>query len=71
MIVVSFLGLIVSLTGGLLLVFSRYTNGWAREEIVPVKVAMSTLIGLKGLYSRITVFSKCEALSDSSRQHTV
>lgn len=60
MIVVSFLGLIVSLTGGLLIVSSRCTNGWAREVMVSVKVAMSTLTGFEGLYSWITAFSKCE-----------
>lgn len=60
MIVVSFLGLIVSLTRGLLIGFSRCTNGWAREEMVSVEVAMSTLTGFEGLYSWITAFSKCE-----------
>lgn len=60
MIVVSFLGLTVSLTGRLLIVFSRCTNGWAREEMVSVKVAMLTVTGFEGLYSRITAFSKCE-----------
>lgn len=53
MIIVSFLGPIVSVVGVLLLVFSR-------KEMVSVKVAISTLTGLKGLYSRITAFSMCE-----------
>ncbi len=43
---------------------------FSRKRTVSVKVAISMLTGLEGLYSRITAFSKCEEeLSISSRQH--